>query len=78
LEYLVYQGKYTANQRFWAASHDRKPSAINARGQIKSASKDEKLPVLCTQTAPYTNSTFQDTSSKWQVNVRSNNELITG
>jgi len=78
LDYLVYQGKYTQSQRFWTAADHRKPSTINANGQIKSASTNEKLPVICTQTAPYSNITFQDTSAKWQVAVNSNNEYLTG
>lgn len=78
LDYLVYQGRYAQTQRFWTASDNRKPSTINANGQIKSVSTNEKLPVICTQTAPYSNITFQDTSSKWQVTVKSNNEYLTG
>jgi hypothetical protein len=78
LNYLVYQGKYPQSQHFWTASDHRKPSTINANGQIKSAKANKKLPVICTQTAPYSNITFQDTSAKWQVTVNSNNEYLTG
>ncbi|KAJ5774340.1 hypothetical protein N7457_009236 [Penicillium paradoxum] len=78
LEYLVLQGKYTRGQRFWVASDHRKLSTIDTNGQIYNASAYEKLPVLCTQSAPYSNITFQDTSSQWQVTVHSNNEYLTG
>lgn len=78
LEYLVHLGTYSPEQRFWTASHNQKPSTINAAGQINYASPKKRLPVICTQTAPYSNSTFQDTSGNWQVVVESNNRHLTG
>lgn len=78
LDYLVFQGKYTRNQRFWTASDRRKLSTIDTNGRVNKASANEKLPVVCTQSAPLSNSTFQDTSAQWQVTVHSNDEYLTG
>ncbi|KUM64196.1 hypothetical protein ACN42_g2899 [Penicillium freii] len=78
LDYLVFQGKYTRNQRFWTASEFSKLSTIDTNGRVNKASADEKLPVLCTQSAPFSTSTFQNTSAPWQVTVHSNDEYLTG
>ncbi|KAJ6187575.1 hypothetical protein N7519_002483 [Penicillium mononematosum] len=78
LDYLVFQGKYTRNQRFWTASDHRKLSTIDTNGRVNKVSANEKQPVLCTQSAPLSNSTFQDTSAQWQVTVHSNDEYLTG
>ncbi|KAJ5551589.1 hypothetical protein N7461_006287 [Penicillium sp. DV-2018c] len=78
LDYLVYQGKYSHGQRFWTASNRRRLSTIDTNGRIHRPSAHERLPVICTQHAPYSNMTFQDTSAQWQVTVNSNNEYITG
>ncbi|KAK5997691.1 Venom carboxylesterase-6-like protein [Cladobotryum mycophilum] len=37
-----------------------------------------QLPVLCTQTAPFSNSTYADNSEKWQVQTKSGSQNITG
>ncbi|KAJ6044301.1 uncharacterized protein N7446_002496 [Penicillium canescens] len=76
LDYLVFQGKYARSQRFWTST--RKASTIDANGHINTASANTRLPVLCTQSAPHSNKTFQNTNSQWQVSVHSNNEHLTG
>ncbi|KAF9893528.1 hypothetical protein FE257_010840 [Aspergillus nanangensis] len=79
LDYLVYQGQHHQGQRYWISpDHRGAPRAINGRGSITRATASDSLPVLCTQTAPYSNETHKDTSSKFQVTVSSNNERITG
>ncbi|KAL4898344.1 Alpha/Beta hydrolase protein [Aspergillus ambiguus] len=79
LDYLVYEGRYPQKQRYWISPNDRKkPRAIDSSGSIASIAAREQLPVLCTQTAPYSNETFLDTSSKVQITVSSNNEHIAG
>ncbi|KAJ5656772.1 hypothetical protein N7507_008722 [Penicillium longicatenatum] len=78
LGYLSYQGKYSENQKYWIAPVHNTPSTINANGKVQKASVNTHLPVLCTQSAPYSNSDSQDTSSRWQVSVHSNNEYLTG
>ncbi|KAJ5330061.1 hypothetical protein N7452_010451 [Penicillium brevicompactum] len=78
LDYLVYLGSYSPKQQFWTASHNQKSSTINADGQINHASPQKRLPVICTQTAPYSNSTSQDTNERWQLVVESGNQQLTG
>ncbi|KAF2102307.1 alpha/beta-hydrolase [Rhizodiscina lignyota] len=76
LDYLLYERKYAPWQRFWIGGSS--PSTIDAEGHVRSGHRDECLPVLCTQTAPYSNGTQQDNSTTWQIMVNSNNELLTG
>lgn len=79
LDYLVYQGKATPSTRFWIASADAKPQTISAAGTVADAgANDTALPALCTQTAPFSNETFTDTSPQWQVSLTANNETLTG
>jgi type II secretory pathway component PulC len=78
LGYLSYQGKYSESQKYWIAPVHNTPSTINADGKVQKASVNTHLPALCTQSAPYSNSDSQDTSSRWQVSVHSNNEYLTG
>lgn len=78
LDYLAFQGKYTRDQRFWTTLDHHELSTIDTTGRVNKASADEKLPVLCTQSAPFSNSTFQNTSAQWQVTVHSNDEYLTG
>lgn len=78
LDYLTYQGKYSEIQKFWIAPVHNKPATINANGKIQNAHANTHLPALCTQSAPYSNSDSQNTDSRWQVSVRSNNEHLTG
>lgn len=77
-DYLAYLGKYAPGQRFWTASKHQKPSTLSTNGQLQTSSADKRLPVLCKQTAPYSNSTFQDTSEQWRVTVESHSQRFTG
>lgn len=78
LNYLTYENEYSATQQYWIAPNAAGPRAINGKSQIAAVSPHLHLPVLCTQTAPFSNSSYQDTSPEWQVTVYSNNEYITG
>ncbi|CAG8099817.1 unnamed protein product [Penicillium olsonii] len=69
LKYLLHLGRYSSGQRFWVSPKYQKPSSLNTNGQIEVSSAEERLPVLCTQTAPYSNSTFQDTSAQFRDRV---------
>lgn len=77
LDYLAYEGKYLVDQLYWIGPSNT-TRAINGRGQVVVLSGDSILPVLCTSTAPFSNSTWQDTSERWQTVVKSNNESYTG
>ncbi|KAI0180064.1 alpha/beta-hydrolase [Hypoxylon sp. FL1284] len=65
--------------QFWIAPKDQSARAMGTDGHVSlTVSLGEELPVMCTQTAPYSNLTFQDTSEKWQVGVQTNNETLMG
>ncbi|RDL31458.1 Carboxylic ester hydrolase [Venustampulla echinocandica] len=80
LDYLTFQGKYPQDQQYWIASSPSALRAIDGRGRISDSETLPwaYLPALCTQSAPFSNISAQDTSSKWQVAVHSNNDDITG
>lgn len=78
LEYLVFESKYSRNQAYWIAPVRGVPSTINADGEVRESFPSKRLPVLCTQSAPYSTADTNDTNSRWQVNIQANNEHITG
>lgn len=78
LEYLVLQERYNHDQRYWIAPVHGTLSSVDASGRVKKAFANEHLPVLCTQTAPYSTPDFKDTNATWQVTVNSNNQHLTG
>ncbi|KAJ3578881.1 hypothetical protein NPX13_g1684 [Xylaria arbuscula] len=78
LDYLKYTGKYEKQQRYWIKPKNSTARAIDATGNVLSTSGALELPVLCTHSAPFSNETFQDKSEKWQVQIRANNDYITG
>ncbi|TAQ85351.1 hypothetical protein B7494_g6314 [Chlorociboria aeruginascens] len=78
LDYLTYLNKFPAEQQYWVASNSSNANVMTGRGQRLAASHHLQLPVLCTQTAPFSNATFQDPSLQWQVTVHSNDEYYTG
>ncbi|KAG8161459.1 hypothetical protein KVR01_008446 [Diaporthe batatas] len=78
LDYLVYEGKATKHSIFWIAAKNNQTLALSASGKIKTAHPGQELSVLCTQSAPFANSTSTDTNTEWQVSVHSNNEDLVG
>ncbi|KAI1212406.1 alpha/beta-hydrolase [Annulohypoxylon truncatum] len=78
LNYLNYSSLNTGFSQFWIASQNGSIRAIDLDGRISQTKLDAELPVLCTQSAPFSNGTSQDTSEKWQITVESNNETLTG
>ena len=70
--------KSLKQDRAWIALDGSKFRAIDDTGRLVNKKVSTKLPVLCTQTAPYSNATFADVSQNWQVQVQSNNETVTG
>ncbi|KAH6672076.1 cholinesterase [Halenospora varia] len=81
LDYLTLEGKYDADQLYWISSSGTTARAIDGKGQIsdtRTFSPHSRLPALCTQSAPFSDSSAQNSSEKWQVTVHSNNEYITG
>ncbi|KAI0382879.1 alpha/beta-hydrolase [Hypomontagnella monticulosa] len=78
LDYLKYTGSDLSTLQFWVASGSQAVEAVNINGSVLNTQSSAKLPVLCTNSAPFSNETSQDTSKKWQVTVTSNNESLTG
>ena len=69
LNFLRYQGKDSTS--FWIAPLDDAFRSISISGNVlDDRGESEKLPVLCTQTAPFSNSSVQDTDERWRVSVR--------
>ncbi|KAK8090143.1 hypothetical protein PG997_005104 [Apiospora hydei] len=78
LEYLKFAGRDKEVPKHWIASNESDARAINVDGEVSASDSASKLPVLCTQTAPFSSETHQDTSGRWHVTVHSNNEVLTG
>lgn len=78
LDYLKYKDTALGSSSFWIASKGVGSRAIDRTGRISWPAIASRLPVLCTQSAPFSNETFKDTSEQWQVTVRSNGEYLTG
>ncbi|KFA67377.1 hypothetical protein S40285_00169 [Stachybotrys chlorohalonatus IBT 40285] len=62
----------------WIGAHDGGARTLSSGGRMASARGSPELPVLCTQTAPFSNRTFQSTAQEWRTSVRSNNEDLVG
>jgi carboxylesterase type B len=79
LAYEVYAGHYASNQLFWIAAESKHWSgpwqhhsmqhcqAMDVHGHCHDVNCEEHLPVLCTQSAPASTSTFANTSAAFQV-----------
>lgn len=78
LDYLKYRQDDRQSCQYWVASKGLTNRAIDSTGRVSWPGPFSQLPVICTQSAPFSNSTTKDTSEKWQVTVRSNNEYLTG
>ncbi|KAH8703382.1 carboxylesterase from carbohydrate esterase [Talaromyces proteolyticus] len=63
---------------FWVASSKGPCAVTDIYGNVKISNCNLSLPALCTQSAPFANSTYTDTTSKYQVTVNTGNQAITG
>jgi hypothetical protein len=78
LGHLTYDSPLDGDQLYWVAAAPGRCQASNADGEISVVSCLEKLPGLCTQSAPFSNVSYADTSSKWQVTVQAGQQNIIG
>jgi len=79
LDYLKYQGKVDNSSLMWVGSSNNLSRAISATGKVMDADAGLRLPVLCTQTAPFATSASQPkNNTQYQVTVHSNNQDYTG
>ncbi|KUI56990.1 Bile salt-activated lipase [Cytospora mali] len=72
LDYLIHEGKTTDDTQFWITAQGNNTRAVSVSGGVLPVQPDVKLPVLCTQSAPFVNASYTDASTKWQVSVHSN------
>ncbi|KAK4175607.1 putative cholinesterase [Triangularia setosa] len=73
-DYLRYEKRASSSSRFWISGR----KTIDIDSEIDSAKSRDEFSGLCTNQAPFSNGTFQDTSLKWQVSVDVNNQSLTG
>lgn len=79
LDYLALRNGPAGASLFWIAPKDSQARTISITGELKTAADSAAtLPVLCTQTAPFSNETFQDVSAKWQITTKSNGDSFVG
>jgi hypothetical protein len=62
----------------WVAEKEGKPYRLLGSGALEVYKQSVELPVLCTQSAPFSNSSYQDKDVRWQVEVSANNENLVG
>ena len=74
LNYLVYQKKIDPDNAFWIGGG----RSISGRGVVAPEKGEVPLPVLCTQSAPFSTDSVKDTSEKWRISVQANNENLVG
>ncbi|KAL2126128.1 hypothetical protein VTI74DRAFT_1639 [Chaetomium olivicolor] len=81
LAYQEYQGIAPKRQLYWIArakSGDASCRAIEASGKTYHVDCRKKLPTLCTQGAPISTSSSDNTSAAWQVQQYVGKKLLTG
>ncbi|KAI8949605.1 Alpha/Beta hydrolase protein [Xylaria longipes] len=78
LNYLRYTTHYEELPGFWIGSDHVTRQILSLNGNVSRTSEALELPVLCTQSAPFSSDTSQDNNEKWHVKIRSNNDYITG
>ncbi|KAI1296158.1 Alpha/Beta hydrolase protein [Xylaria venustula] len=78
LNYLKYTEDYGRSPKFWIGPGNSTARSLDTNGKVSVTPDAFELPVLCTNSAPFSYATSQDTSEKWRVTVQSNNDHITG
>lgn len=78
LDYLVYEGNASNDTQFWIASQGNLTRAVSVSGSVSTVEPGIELPVLCTQSAPFVNTSYTDNSTEWQISVYSNSEELVG
>jgi len=72
-DYLKYTGAATSS-KFWISNSD----AVDTIGRVTKGPSPAQYQALCTNTAPYSNQSFQDTNEKWHISLDVNNQTLTG
>ncbi|KAL2181338.1 Alpha/Beta hydrolase protein [Thermothelomyces heterothallicus CBS 202.75] len=77
-EYLKYDGMADASSKFWVGGSGFAAVDLAGRHQTADSVSHLRLPGLCANTAPFSNQSAQDTSSRWQISLEVNNQTLTG
>ncbi|KAL2164161.1 hypothetical protein VTH06DRAFT_3375 [Thermothelomyces fergusii] len=75
---LAYDGTADASSKFWVDGPDRAAVDLAGRPLPPDSVSHSKLPGLCTNTAPFSSPSAQDTSPRWQISLEVNNQTLTG
>lgn len=81
LAYQVFQGLADEDTLYWVAKEEADSEAcraINPKGEVSDLECMSKIPALCTQTAPLSNSSLADNSTSWQVTQTVDKVQLTG
>ncbi|RFU25155.1 hypothetical protein B7463_g11175, partial [Scytalidium lignicola] len=85
LAYEVFSGRFPSNQLFWIAEQGRSPShgapvcsAMNVKAKVYQVGCTNKLPALCTQSAPASNITFANTTPPFQIAQKVGSQTLVG
>ncbi|KAH7322392.1 camp-regulated D2 protein [Stachybotrys elegans] len=80
LAYQVYQGNHAADAKFWIERETDgcECRAVGADGSLHYVKCSIPLPVLCSQSAPVSNASFEDTSPRYQITQQVGDSQMTG
>jgi hypothetical protein len=85
LAYEVYAGRADENQLYWVASKTsgshqwrRQCTAMDSHGRCHTLNCNARLPALCTQTAPASNSGQEDTSAPFRIAQAVGKQVLVG
>jgi hypothetical protein len=73
LQFAEYGKSMDRILRYWIRSRSSACQAVTTNGSIQAVSCDERLPALCSQSAPLSTKEEVDSSEKWRVSVESKN-----
>ena len=80
LAYEVFAGRLPRCQLLWVQqpSAGEKCQAVRVDGTMHDMDCRQKLPVLCSQSAPPSTKTYADTSARFQITQKVNDQTLTG
>ncbi|KAK6347372.1 hypothetical protein TWF718_005211 [Orbilia javanica] len=78
LSYQIYLGKFPTSQKFWIGSRSASCRAIDVKGRSHNIDCHERLPAICTQSAPLSNISFIDTSPRFHITKAVGDQTLTG
>ncbi|CZR63589.1 related to cholinesterase [Phialocephala subalpina] len=79
LSYQTFLDKVPSSQLFWVSPNQAQSCrALDFKGHLSEVSCTAWLPTICTQSAPFSNSTYANTSSPLQLTLNAGNQTLTG